>query len=289
MPFLHSLAGVFVAICWGGNFIAAKFGLQEISPIFITFMRFVAVSLMVVPFVKVPKAYLKQIFMLSTVLGIGHFALLFIALKSGLSISTMVIVGQLGVPFACILGIFFLNDKVGIWRTTGLVIAFSGIFFIFGAPDVTTNITGFAIVVFAAFFWAVGNIIMKKMEDVKILHMIGWMSLFAAPQLLITSLIFEDGHMQQLSNISYIGIVSVCYTAVFSTIIAYSVWYYLIRVHPVSQVAPFSLLVPVFSIFLAVLIFNESLSINQIIGGALTIAGVAIIVIRRPKTAIAVD
>jgi len=289
MPFSHVLLGILVALCWGGNFIAAKFGLREISPLFITCLRFILVAAILVPFVKVPRGHLKNIMILSTVLGIGHFALLFIALKGGLTISTMVIVGQLGVPFACILGIFFLNDRIGIWRTIGLITAFSGILFIFGAPDVKANFTGFTLVLFAALFWAIGNIIMKRMEDVKILEMIAWMSLFAAPQLLIASLIFEDNHLQQLANADYKAALSVSYTALISTITAYSIWYFLIRTHAVSLVAPFSLLVPVFSIGLAVMIFDEALTFYQIVGGLLTIAGVSIIVIRRPKTIVTVD
>ena len=56
--------------------------------------------------------------------------------------------------------------------------------------------------------------------------------------------------------------------------------------HTVSQVTPFSLLTPVFGITFGELFFHEALTWQVMLGGAMTIAGVAIIVIRRPKLAL---
>lgn len=48
-----------------------------------------------------------------------------------------------------------------------------------------------------------------------------------------------------LANISYIGVLVVVYLALVATIVGYVLWGRLLSRHPVSKVAPLSLLVPV--------------------------------------------
>ena len=48
---------------------------------------------------------------------------------------------------------------------------------------------------------------------------------------------------------------------------------------------PFMLLVPLIGVISAVLFLNEPMSVRLIMGGALTVLGVAIIIVRRPETA----
>lgn len=73
---------------------------------------------------------------------------------------------------------------------------------------------------------------------------------------------------------------AVFYTAVMSSIVAYGLWYGLLRRHPVSRLAPLSLLVPVGAVVLGIVLLGESLNAHVLGGGAMVIAGVALIVIR---------
>jgi O-acetylserine/cysteine efflux transporter len=63
----------------------------------------------------------------------------------------------------------------------------------------------------------------------------------------------------------------------------YGVWYSLMAKHPVSQVVPYSLLIPVFGLTFTHLAFTEPLTMQFILGGLCTIIGVAIIILRRPE------
>ena len=54
---------------------------------------------------------------------------------------------------------------------------------------------------------------------------------------------------------------------------------------PVSRVMPFGLLMPIFGIGFGAWLFGEGISLQVALGSALTLIGVAVISIRRPKLA----
>ena len=56
----------------------------------------------------------------------------------------------------------------------------------------------------------------------------------------------------------------------------------MLRRYSVNQVIPFTLLVPVFGVLSGVLMLGETLNVQSTLGGIATIAGVAVIVLRRP-------
>ena len=94
-----SLIALLVMAIWGFNFVVAKWGMAEFPPMFIMCLRFIVVAAVLVPFAPFPRGRLMQIFLLSLVLGIIHFPLMFNGLL-GLDAATTSIVGQAQVPFA---------------------------------------------------------------------------------------------------------------------------------------------------------------------------------------------
>jgi O-acetylserine/cysteine efflux transporter len=69
------------------------------------------------------------------------------------------------------------------------------------------------------------------------------------------------------------------------TIISYVMWYRVLRRYTVNQAMPFTLLVPVLGVLSAALLLDEPLTWRVILGGVATVAGVAVIVLRRPRLA----
>jgi len=275
---------VLVAVIWGGNFVAAKVGVAYFPPVFLTFLRFSCVALLALPFVPVPpRAQLWSIFKLATILGTLHFSSLFAGLYYGLDIASAAIVGQMGVPFACLLGAFFFGDRLGPWRIGGMVIAFCGMMIVTGTPNILQHPAGFFATLAGTFFWAVANIMIKQIKGVQSFQLLAWMAAFAAPQLLLLSLLIEGSQWALLPATPPHVWLAIAYTAIGSTIVAYGLWYYLLYKYTVSQVTPFSLLAPVFGIAAGQVFFSEMLSWHVWLGGAIAIAGVAIIVLRRPK------
>jgi O-acetylserine/cysteine efflux transporter len=285
MPPLHICFALGVTLMWGGNFIAAKYSLAYFPPVFASGLRFLLAALVLVPLVARPtQRELKAIAVLS-VLGALHFSLPYVGMSLGLTIASTAIVAQLGVPFSCLLGALMLRDRLGKWRLSGLAIAFAGLLIVLGSPNALEHPLAFMLTLTGAFFWGLSNIMMKMehIEHVNPLQMMGWMSLFIAPQLLLASALLEPSGWALLPAVPLLPALGVAYTVLISTILAHGLWYFLIKKHPVTQVAPFSLLVPVLGTLFAQYIFAEPISWHVLLGGALTLVGVAIIVIRRPK------
>lgn len=283
MKLADYLMALTVAVLWGGNFVAAKLGMLHFPPFYLSSLRFFLVALLLVPFVRMPKAQMPKIAQLSLTLGTLHFALVFAGMYQGMDVTTAVLATQMGVPFSCLLGMWFLNDRLGIWRSSGLLIAFIGLVIIMGAPRVTDNLPAFFLVLGGAFFWSVANIQIKKMGKVDIMPLLAWVSLLSAPQLLVLSLILEENHWSLLLTTDWVSGLSIAYSAVFSTIVAYGLWYRLLGDHPVSQVVPFSLLIPLFGVSAGMWVMGDVMSAHLLAGGVVTMIGVAIIVFRKPR------
>lgn len=283
---LHIFLAILVAALWGGNFVAAKVALQALPPLTLLAIRFAVTAAILWPFVPEPTAPWKPIFLLSSLLGVVHFGLMFAAIWWGVDLPTAVVATQLGVPFSCLLGTILFHDTIGRWRALGMFVAFIGIVIIVGTPRIVEQFWPFMVSCSASLAWAVANIQMKRIGEVHILSLLSRLSLYAVPQLIILSLIFESGQKEAILSASHAVWMGMGYTVLFSTIIAYGMWYYLLGRFPVSQVTPYSLLVPVFGVAASQLFFHTPLSLQFILGGILTMIGVAIIIFRRPQEGI---
>lgn len=284
MKIHHMGLALLVMIIWGLNFPVAKFGLQEMPPLLLLAFRFAAVALLLVPFVPIPKAKMGQIFMLSVVLGTIHFALMFVGI-SGVDASVASIAIQLQVPFAAIMAAIVFKDRFGWRRMLGMGLAFGGIVLIAGEPRMQTSLLYLGLVVAASFVWAVSNIQVKLIGAINPLSLTGWTALFAFPQLLVWSWILESGQRAAIVDSSWVPWAVIAYMAILVSVVGYGIWYYLVPRYQVNQTMPFTLTVPVFGVFFGVWLLGESVTLPMLLGGALTILGVGIIVLRRPRTA----
>lgn len=283
MTFPHIALLVLVAVVWGLNFAVVKGGLASMPPIAFVALRFAVVALLLVPFVRVPRGRLGRILVLSMVLGVVHFSLFFVGMKT-LDVATAAIAIQLQVPFAALLAAIFHGEKLGWRRLLGMAIAFAGVVVIAGEPRLSGNLVALLMVVTAACIWAAAAILMKRIgEEVSVFQLNAWVALLAAPQLALASLLLEAGQVPAILAADWRVWGSVAFQALLVTVFGYGVWYHMMRRFAVNQVMPFTLLVPVFGVLSGVIFFDDPLTRAILIGGACTVAGVAIVVIRRPR------
>jgi O-acetylserine/cysteine efflux transporter len=272
-----------VMVIWGFNFAVAKFGLREFSPMFLMCLRFVGVAVLLLPFVRVPWGQMKEIFILSILLGSLHFPLMFTGL-TGVDAATASIAIQLQVPFSSILAAILYRDKLGWKRALGMAISFGGVIVIAGEPRALDNTFYLGLVIVAALVFSIVNIQIRRIGDINGFTLNGWMAVMAAPQLLVATLVMETGQWEQLRSATWLGWSSIAYMAVMVTIVSYLMWYPLVRKYPVNQTMPWTLLAPVFGVLSGIVVLGEPMTPSMVIGGGLTLVGVAVIVIRKaPK------
>lgn len=285
MKLPHIALAIIISLCWGGNYVAARISLDVIPPFLLLMLRFGIIAVLLVPFFPRPPLPWKSIAGLALLLATLHFGLMFFSMWYGLSVSGTIVAGQLGVPFACLLSSILYNDRLGRWRSLGMLVSFCGIVLIAGSPQITASFAAFCIACFASLSWGAANVWMKRMGQAPILPLLAWMAVFAVPQFALLSAIFEQGQWAALEAARWPQWASISYTVAFSTLIAYGGWYWLLSRFPVSQVTPFNLLVPVFGLAIAQLFYAEPMTYQFIAGTVLTLIGVAIIMFRRPKLA----
>jgi len=273
---------VLIMAIWGMNFAAAKIGLEVLPPIFMVALRWSLVGLVLAPFVPRPHGRWGRVFLISMTLGLVHFALMFTGLRH-LDAATAAIAIQLQVPFAALLAAVLFRDTLGWRRAIGMAIAFVGVGIIAGEPRLDGQYAALAMVIAAACVWSIANMQIKMLGDIDGLTLNAWIGVFAAPQLFLASWLLEEGQLAALRTIDGAAILSVLYQVVFVVIFAYGLWYRLLRRYDVNQVMPFILLVPVFGVLSGILVLGEALSLQFIAGGALTLFGVGILVVRRPR------
>lgn len=276
LPLRDVLAALLVVTLWGTNFIAVKMALHALPPFLLTSVRFAGVALCLAPFFRPRRDQILGIMGIALVLGCGHFGLLFFGL-SGMDAATTAIVTQLGAPFSALLAWLAFGERLGPSRGLGMVMAFGGVALLAGEPTLPHALP-LLVAILSMLAWAISNVQVKRLGTIRPLVLNGWMALFAAPMLLVLSLGTESGQGDAL--IAAAGdwrvLAALGYTIIASSLVAYSLWYRLLARHSMNQIVPITLLGPIISVAGGVLVLGEALTWHKLVGGAITIAGVAV-------------
>ncbi len=275
-------AALAVVLVWAFNFIVGKVGVTQLPPLLLMAMRFALVAALLTPFFQPLGERWRMILALSVVLGGMHFGLMFAGLR-GVDAGPAAIAIQLTVPFSALLAAVFYRERLGSWQTAGMLVAFVGVYLLAGDPAHRPSAAHFLMVVGAAFAWAVANVLIKRLGPINVFTLNAWVALLACPQLLLASFLLESGQVRAIELADWRAWGSVVYMAVGASIIAYGLWYRLIEKHELNRVVPLTLLSPVLAVALAVPTLGEPLTGHVLIGGAITLAGVAMIQFLRPR------
>jgi O-acetylserine/cysteine efflux transporter len=276
--------GLAVPLIWGMGVVFAKAAIGHFPPVLLMALRFTLTALILVWFVKPPWRLMGQLFVIALVSAAVQYSLTFNGLR-GVDASTAVLVLQLEVPFLILLGAVLLKERPGWRRWLGIAITFVGVAFIAGEPRLGANWDSLVLLLGGAFTWALGQIMVRRLGAVGGLTTIAWVAVFAAPQLFVFSLVLEDDHLAYLGSAGWVVWGTVLYMGIVMTALGYGLWYSLVGRFPLARVGPFLLLMPVFSVLGSVVLLGETLTLRVAIGGAIVIAGVAVILVRRTSAA----
>lgn len=277
---VHIALALLVAALWGFNFVAIKIGLKDFPPFLLSAMRFTAVALPMLFFVGKPCVGWRWVLSIGVVLGIVKFGLLFLGMDLGMPAGLSSLVLQAQALFTVIFAILLLGERLRRVQAVGIALAASGLILIGIEQAQETSLIGLVLVLAAACAWGYANILMKKANAPNMINLIIWVAVIPPLPMALLSWSFEgtDRILASLAALSWSGILSVLYIAWASTIVAFSLWVYLLRLYSVSVVAPFSLMVPIFGIAASALVLGEKLSLLEIVAGALTLIGLLCVV-----------
>jgi len=278
-----------VVLIWGVNFSFIKVGLQELPPILFSALRFAVVALPAVLFIPFPKTSKWNVIGVGMFLGVFKFGLLFIAMKSDASAGLSSLILQAQVFFTIVLSVLFLKEHIAKVQIAGIGIAVIGFsFYMFNAGGNIT-VLGLMLILSAAFFWAIANVMMKRMQGVNLFHFIIWVSLIPPLPLLALSLLMETSNpVEVLLSTSMKTWAALAYVSYISTLLAFALWGALLKNYSAASVTPFALLIPVVGMLTSNIMLNESLETSEIVGALMIMSGLVICVLGKRLLALLV-
>ena len=280
----HLLFAIFIASMAGTNWVGTKVSVDYFPPFFVVAMRFVLLFVLFLPFLRIVRGQMWTVFAVAITLGVMQFGFMFLSLSLSTDVSTLAIVNQVYVPISTILAVFVLGEKVRWRRWTAIGIAFLGVFVMGFDPKSLNQLPALGVVMLSACSLSLSSLFMRRLNGVPVWQLQAWIMVIAGPCMLLLSFIFEDGQLQSLQTAPWQGWAAYFYGIVAGSLFYHAGWYYLLRRYPVSLVSPIMLMQPLVGVLSGVVIYGDVLSWQLVIGGLLTLAGVAIIVFRSERT-----
>ena len=270
---------------WAFNFIVGKAGVSHFQPFLFTGLRFAVLLLVLLPFLRWLPGRMGGVLGIALVQGVIHFSLIFAGLEASGDIASVAIASQLYVPFSALLAVMFLDERLGRRRLLGMASAFGGVLVIGLDPLVFNHLDALLLITAGALAMAVATIQMRRLQGVGVLALQGWIALCATPALALLSLLFEDGQWAGVRSATLREWATPLYSALAASLVGHGIVYLLLGRYPVGVVTPLLLLSPVLAVVFGVLLWGDVLTWKLILGGILTLAGIAVITVPAPRRA----
>lgn len=275
MLFRDVLLALSVVVVWGLNFIFVQFALTDMSPLLLSALRFVLVSVPAVFFIPFPKAPWAWVAVYGLCMFAIQFTLIFCAYTVGMTPGMASLLMQTQVFFTLLLAAAVLGEFPNIFQLVALLLALAGISLVAAhLHDADLSWMGLFMVLGSAASWAIGNLVTRKLKGVAIFSLVVWGSVFAFIPLAFLCLWYEDLSSigSQIVGLHLYSVLALLYIVFASTWYGYTIWNRLISRYPVSSVVPFTLLVPVVGMLSSALILDETLYVWKMEAAVLVIA-----------------
>ncbi|WP_144174772.1 EamA family transporter [Pseudomonas sp. Kh13] len=286
----HLMLAILVTLVWGVNFPVTKLGLRSIDPFVLTGIRFALAAFPLVFVIKRPGIKFSYVVAYGFIFGLGMWGVINYGIQVGVSPGIASLVIQLSVFFTMGWGALLFKEKLRGAQLRGALLAMLGLAGIISTQQGEHAIFGVLLIVFSAVAWSVGNVIIKQSGVKEIFSFMVWASLFPTiPLFLMAWLMHGTAPFEALQgSLNLTAVLSILFQVYLATHFAYWGWNSLLKLYPVSTVAPLSLLIPVFGIASSMLIFGEQISTPNMISVVVIIVGLALGLYRKmpvPPTA----
>lgn len=275
---------VYVAICfvWGSTWLAIKYGLESLTPIFSAGLRFSIASIFIFILMKIKKVTLqtdKDSIRLYLLMGFFSFVIPFglVYWAEQFVPSGMAAVLFAVYPFWVVIFSYIRipSDFIGFFKIFGTVLGFIGIVIIFSdsfAGDISTYLIGMFAVVLSGIMQAWIAVSIKKFGHH--LHPLSMnfipMAIAGISMLLIASFT-EDLSTLKFNQNAYI---SILYLALFGSIVTFTSFYWLLKRVNLVILSLVAFITPIVALVLGYFLYDEVLSTRHFIGSALVLTGV---------------
>jgi drug/metabolite transporter (DMT)-like permease len=273
---------VLANLFWSGNYVFGKYLVMEMSPLQMTFLRWLIAVFLFIPlahWIERPqwKSVWKEwkILLVLAILGIlGYNFLLYQALQYTTPMNAA-LVNSINPVVLVLFSLLFLKERISSKNCIGLLISLLGVLLVLtkGQFQQIFNNTynqGDLIMLVAILVWTIYSIIGKKAKAIPPIAGTSISVIFALLMMLPMIFFSGTGFNLTLSNQAIIGIV---YMGIFPTVGSFIFWNVSLQYIDASKAGIYLNLITVFTAIIS-LILGNPISIIQVLGGILVFIGV---------------
>ena len=270
---VHVLLMICTTAVWGFNFVAIRITLEVFSPQQMAFARAVITLVILLPWWKPFQPVAGKLLVAALAMGTMAFYLLYEAISITESLTTVAVATQLMPPLSAILALMFFHEHVSARQWAGILIATIGAVYLAGITKSPLSLAALGLTLLSVAIYSAGSIVIGKSPAVGVWRMLAWIAAIAVvPMGLVAAasgpLLPDLGLMQTHHWLAFV------FAIVISALMGQAALFFLYHRYPISSVAPWVLLVPLFAGLSSVLVYRESISLTLVLGGAVVITGV---------------
>ena len=278
------LGYIVICLIWGTTWLAIKFATFTLPPFFSAGIRFTIASLVILLVLKVRRYKyrfdFKQLIFLLLV-GLGSFSIQYglVYWAEGRITSGLTAVTFAVMPFfvAVISKYFLKSERLSFWKAFGILLGFTGLVVIFGNDlhvGTMDRAEGILAVVFSALCNAVVAVSVKKYgTDIDPIYINLIPMALGAVTLILASLAFEDWHAIEFNTST---VLAMLYLSIFGSVIAFGIYYYLLKHISVVLLSMTSFITPVLALVSGAVFLGEKFPSGTLLGAALILVGILV-------------
>jgi drug/metabolite transporter (DMT)-like permease len=281
-------------VLWAGNFIVVKGAVEILPPVGFTFLRYAVASTTVLALlrwrtgsVSLPRSDLLRIGILGVV-GFGCYQILWSTGIQTISAGDSALLIATTPVFTAVLAAATGSDSLSPTRFAGALLSFVGVAIVIESGpgfDLTASLIGDLLTLAAAMCWAIytafGANVLRRHSPLKTTT---WAvvagTLFLAPLGIaqLASVGIEGGVEAALGTGALLAVVlAILYSGTMAAGVANVVIFHAIKLVGPTRITALQSLIPAMAVVLAAIFLSEPIRPGQIVGGAIIIAGVAIL------------
>lgn len=279
---------VIATIIWSGNFIISRGVNQQIGPVSLAFYRWLTATIIITPFAW--KQYQTE---RTTILenwkylgwtaftGIAIFNTFVYVAGHYTTAINMALIGTTSSPiFATIMAVLFLKEKMSTFRITGITLCIAGILLLLSKGSLEMLAAfhfskGDLWILAGAFAFAVYNILVrKKPQGISSLNFL--FVLFAAGTIMLFPFYLMELATGPATQWSLPLFSAILYLGLGTSVISFLCWNIALQKLGAGRTVLFGNLIPIFSVWEAVIFLGEKITTTHWISGGLVIAGLMI-------------
>ncbi|MHC1737392.1 MAG: DMT family transporter [Ignavibacteriaceae bacterium] len=271
---------VLICIIWGTTWLAIRIGLEDLTPVYSSGLRFLTAAILLFIIVKLRRIKLQtdKISMgIYLVQGIFTFLLPFGMIYWGQQYVPSGLASVLFSIYPFLVAIFaklaFRDERIGAAKVISLILGFTGVFLLFydklGLGEIDSALGMGAIALGAAFQAGVVIVIKKFGSHLNVVSMnLVPLTIAAAVMIPLGMMTEETGKVV----FTLPAVFSIGYLAIFGTIVTFITYYWLLKKINIILLSLVAFITPIIALIAGWIAYNETLNYLQLTGTIIILA-----------------